>query len=97
MSAHDAAAGWLHVICGQGPQFDNFLSQEGYEEVFVDPRAVMAGSLNPLGGAVTPVDSGDRFGGCATNVSGCLHSNWLMAGAWCIASARRRGSTANRR
>jgi alkylation response protein AidB-like acyl-CoA dehydrogenase len=42
----------------------------------------MAGSLNPLGGVAVPVAGGYRFDGCATNVSGCLNSNWLMAGAW---------------
>lgn len=82
MSVHDASTGWLHAICGQGPQFGNFVTQAVFEEVFADPRSVMAGSLNPLGGVATPVAGGYRFDGLATNVSGCLHSNWLMAGAW---------------
>jgi alkylation response protein AidB-like acyl-CoA dehydrogenase len=82
MAAYDASAGWLHAICGQGPQFGNFVTQDVFEEVFADPRSVMAGSLNPLGGVATPVAGGFRFDGCATNVSGCLNSNWLMAGAW---------------
>ena len=82
MAAHDASAGWLHAICGQGPQFGNFVTQAVFEEVFADPRAVLAGSLNPLGGVAVQVAGGYRFDGCATNVSGCRNSNWLMAGAW---------------
>lgn len=82
MAAHDASTGWLHAICGQGPQFGNYVTQPVFEEVFADRRAVMAGSLNPLGGIAVPVADGYRFDGCATNVSGCLNSNWLMAGAW---------------
>jgi alkylation response protein AidB-like acyl-CoA dehydrogenase len=82
MAAYDASAGWLHAICGNGPLFGAFVTQPVFEEVFADRRAVMAGSLNPLGGVAEPVPGGYRFSGCATNVSGCLHSNWLMAGAW---------------
>ena len=28
MAAHDASAGWLHAICGQGPQFGNYVTQD---------------------------------------------------------------------
>lgn len=82
MSARDASAGWLHAILGNGPLFGAFVTQSAFEEVFAAPRAVMAGSLNPLGGVAEPVPGGFRFSGRATNVSGCRHATWLMAGAW---------------
>jgi alkylation response protein AidB-like acyl-CoA dehydrogenase len=82
MSERDASAGWLHAILGNGPLFGAFVVQPAFEEVFSDRRAVMAGSLNPLGGVAEPVPGGYRFTGRATNVSGCRHASWLMAGAW---------------
>ena len=82
MAEHDASTGWVHAICGNGPLFGAYVTQPVFEEVFGHPRAVMAGSLNPLGGIAEPVAGGYRFSGCATNVSGCLHADWLMAGAW---------------
>ena len=82
MSERDASAGWLHAILGNGPLFGAFVTQAAFEEVFAAPRAVMAGSLNPLGGVAEPVPGGYRFTGRATNVSGCRHATWLMAGAW---------------
>lgn len=82
MSARDASAGWLHAILGNGPLFGAFVTQSAFEEVFAAPRAVMAGSLNPLCGVAEPVPGGFRFSGRATNVSGCRHATWLMAGAW---------------
>ncbi len=82
MSAYDASAGWLTAILGNGPLFGMFVVPAVAEEVFVPARAVLAGSLNPLGGRAEPVPGGYRFSGRATNVSGCRHATWLMAGAW---------------
>ena len=82
MSAHDASAGWLTAILGNGPLFGMFVAPAVAEEVFAPARAVVAGSLNPLGGRADPMAGGYRFNGRATNVSGCRHATWLMAGAW---------------
>jgi indole-3-acetate monooxygenase len=82
MSAYDASAGWLAAILGNGPLFGMFVDRAVFEEVFAPERAVLCGSLNPLGGRAEPVPGGYRFNGRATNVSGCHHATWLMAGAW---------------
>ncbi len=82
LSAYDASAGWVLAILGNGPLFGMFVPRHVHEEVFAPARAVMCGSLNPLGGRAEPVPGGYRFNGRATNVSGCHHATWLMAGAW---------------
>ncbi len=82
MSAYDASAGWLLAILGNGPLFGMFVAPPVFEEIFGPGRAVMAGSLNPLGGRADPLPGGFRFSGRATTVSGCRHATWLMAGAW---------------
>ena len=67
-------------ILGSGPLFGRFLEQDAFDELFADPRAVIAGSLNPLGGVAEPTADGYCFTGTATYVSGCRHASWLMAG-----------------
>jgi alkylation response protein AidB-like acyl-CoA dehydrogenase len=74
----DGSAAWNLSICAGGPLFGHFLKREAYEQVFADPRAVSAGSLNPMG--VQAVRDGDewRFTGRATYVSGSGQATWLM-------------------
>src|SRR5271166_5593196 len=44
----DASAGWNFAICSGGPIFGQYLSRAAFEKIFSDPRAVGAGSLNPM-------------------------------------------------
>jgi len=74
----DASAGWNLSICGGGPQFAHFLGRAAFDEIFADPRALIVGSLNPMGTQVTRCDGGWRFNGRATYVSGSAHASWLM-------------------
>ena len=46
----------------------------------VASRAVMCGSLNPLGGRAEPIPGGYRFSGHATNVTGSHHATWKPDG-----------------
>src|SRR5262249_40051291 len=46
---------------------------------FGDPRAVLAGSLNPMATRVVPSDGAWRFTGKATVVSGSAQASWIMA------------------
>jgi alkylation response protein AidB-like acyl-CoA dehydrogenase len=82
LSSFDGSTGWVMSILGSGPLFGRFLEQDAFDELFADPRAVIAGSLNPLGGVAEPTADGYCFTGRATYVSGCRHASWLMAGAW---------------
>ena len=81
MARIDASAGWNFAICSGGPIFGQYLSREAFEKIFSDPRAVGAGSLNPMTSQATRVEGGWRFSGKATNASGSGHSTWLTAAA----------------
>lgn len=77
----DASAGWNFAICSGGPIFGQYLSRTAFEKIFSDPRAVGAGSLNPMTSQATRVEGGWRFSGRATNASGSGHSTWLTVAA----------------
>jgi alkylation response protein AidB-like acyl-CoA dehydrogenase len=74
----DGSAGWNLSICADGPLFGHFLARDAFEHVFEDPRAVGAGSLNPIGTQALRDDGGWRFTGRASYVSGSAQANWLM-------------------
>lgn len=75
----DASAGWNACIGASGPLFGHFVSRDAYEAIFADPRALVAGTLNPLTTQVVASDRGWRFSGKATYVSGSPHATWLMS------------------
>jgi alkylation response protein AidB-like acyl-CoA dehydrogenase len=75
----DASVGWNLSILGGGAIFGHFLSRDAYDEIFADPRAVAAGSLNPIGTRVVPADGGWRYSGRAAYVSGSAQATWIMA------------------
>jgi alkylation response protein AidB-like acyl-CoA dehydrogenase len=79
----DGSAGWNLAICMQGPLFGEYLSRDAYEEVFGDPRAIIAGSLNPTARAI-PCDGGWKFSGSATYASGSAQATWIMASGLAI-------------
>src|SRR5262249_16391345 len=43
----DGSAGWNLAICSGGPLFGHCIAREAFDAIFSDPRAVVAGSLNP--------------------------------------------------
>jgi indole-3-acetate monooxygenase len=75
----DGSAGWNLAICSGGPLFGHFIAREAFDEIFSDPRAVVAGSLNPTTTRVVPCPGGWRFSGKASYVSGSAQASWLMA------------------
>src|SRR5579863_5292140 len=52
----DASVGWNLAICSGGPLFGQYLSRDAFENIFADPRAVSAGSLNPATAQATQVE-----------------------------------------
>jgi alkylation response protein AidB-like acyl-CoA dehydrogenase len=74
----DGSAAWNLAICSGGPLFGHFVSRAAFDEIFSNPRAVVAGSLNPTA-RVVPHDGGWRFSGKASYVSGSAQASWLMA------------------
>jgi indole-3-acetate monooxygenase len=80
----DASMGWNLAICAGGPIFGHFLAREAFEEIFADPRALLAGSLNPMNTRVDPDDGGWRFSGKATYVSGSAQASWIMASGFVL-------------
>lgn len=78
ISRIDSAAGWtLEILSVGGGTIGALLPPEGAEEVFSNPKAVVAGGFNPPGTAV-PVDGGFRLSGRWGFASGCLHANWFV-------------------
>jgi indole-3-acetate monooxygenase len=77
----DASVGWNLAIGSAGPLFGQCLSRAAYEQIYHDPCAIIAGSLNPMTSQVTPVEGGWRFSGKATYASGSGHATYLVAAA----------------
>lgn len=76
----DGSAGWCAMISGVYAAFGGLLPRPGAEQVFADPRAVVAGSLAPLGQAVR-VDGGYRVSGRWPFGSNGPHATWWCGGA----------------
>jgi len=77
ISEADGAAGWNLMIGIENLGFlGPALSPELAEQVFADPRLVVAGALNPLGRA-TPVEGGYRVTGRWPFASGCHNAHWF--------------------
>jgi alkylation response protein AidB-like acyl-CoA dehydrogenase len=74
----DASVGWNLSIWSGGPVFGHLLSLAAFDEIFSDPRAIAAGSLNPIGTRAVPSDGGWRYSGRAAYVSGSAQATWLM-------------------
>jgi alkylation response protein AidB-like acyl-CoA dehydrogenase len=75
----DGSAGWNMSICAGGPLFGHFVGREAFSEIYSDPSAVTAGSLNATTSVAVPVQGGWRLTGKATNASGSAHASYLMA------------------
>ena len=82
LSTYDASVGWTYAIGVGGPLAGRLLTRDAFETIFRDPRAWMAGSLNPTTSKAEAVDGGYRFSGLANFASGCRHATWLMVGGW---------------
>jgi indole-3-acetate monooxygenase len=82
LSTYDASVGWTYAIGVGGPLAGRLLARDAFEEIFGDPRAWMAGSLNPMTSKAEIVDGGYRLDGTAQFASGCRHATWLMIGGW---------------
>jgi alkylation response protein AidB-like acyl-CoA dehydrogenase len=74
----DGATGWNFAIGTGGPAIANFVAREAFEDIFSDPRALVAGSLAPVGNGAAPCEGGFRFTGKATFVSGSAQATWLL-------------------
>lgn len=75
----DASAGWNLAICADGPIFGHFVGRDAFEEIFGAPRAVMVGSLNPIGNTAVACDGGWRMTGRGSYLSGSAQASWVMS------------------
>lgn len=91
MARIDGSAGWMLAI-GQ-TRMNGQLAREEYEELFRDPDARIAGSLNPFRVKAVPVEGGFLFSGIAPYVSGCTYSAWLSTLAVWVDGDQRKGVT----
>ena len=74
----DASTGWNLAICADGPIFAHFVERGAFDEVFGDPRAVLVGTLNPVGTRAIECDGGFRYTGRGTYLSGSAQATWMM-------------------
>lgn len=75
----DASAGWT-VLIGQGSGFLAWLPPDAAKEVLAEtPHPVVASSMAPAGSA-EETGEGYRLSGRWPFVSGCSHSDWILAG-----------------
>jgi alkylation response protein AidB-like acyl-CoA dehydrogenase len=81
VAAADGSAGWNLAIGAGTLSFALMLDDDGaIEEILKAPRALCAGSINPLALRVTPADGGYRLDGRLQYASGVTQSRWLVAG-----------------
>jgi indole-3-acetate monooxygenase len=81
ISRFDGATGWNFGIASGGPVIAGFTAHKAFENIFADPRALIAGSFSPMGNTVIASDGGFRFTGKATYASGSAQATWLTASA----------------
>ena len=81
VSALDASTGWTLTILCSGSLFARFCPEDTFATICRDPRALIAGSLNPVTAQAEPVDGGFLFSGRATYLSGSAHARFIMASA----------------
>jgi len=81
IAAADGSAGWNLAIGAGGGAFAGMLDDaDALEEIVGAPRALIAGSVNPMALRVVPEADGYRISGRLRYASGVSQSNWLMAG-----------------
>jgi alkylation response protein AidB-like acyl-CoA dehydrogenase len=72
----DASVGWVVANSAVITTFFQVLADEGLDEIYADPDAVIAGGWFPPGAAV-PIEGGYRVTGQWAFGSGCRHADWL--------------------
>ncbi len=81
IAAADGSAGWNLAIGAGGGSFAAMLDDaDALEEIVGEPRALLAGSVNPTALRVVPERDGYRVSGRLRYASGVAQSTWLMAG-----------------
>ena len=81
VAAADGSAGWNLAIGAGGGSFAAMLDDaDALEEIVGSPRALLAGSVNPMALRIFPEGDGYRVAGRLRYASGVSQSNWLMAG-----------------
>ena len=81
VAAADGSAGWNLAIGAGGGAFAGMLDDaDALEEIVGAPRALIAGSVNPMALRVVPEVDGYRVSGRLRYASGVSQSSWLMAG-----------------
>ncbi|HEY1710771.1 MAG TPA: acyl-CoA dehydrogenase family protein [Rhizomicrobium sp.] len=86
MARVDGSAGWTLAL-GQG-LLAQLVPPGVFRELFADPKATMAGSLNAVHVRALKVPGGYRFSGRGTNVSGCTHATWMVAAGLVVENGR---------
>jgi alkylation response protein AidB-like acyl-CoA dehydrogenase len=81
VASADGSSGWNLAIGAGSLSFAGMLDDDGaIEEILKTPRALAAGSINPMALRVFPEEGGYRVRGRLQYASGVTQSNWLMAG-----------------
>lgn len=75
----NGSVGWCVTIAATCSMFSGLLPEDVARPMFVDQRAVLAGTPSPTGKAV-PVPGGYRVTGRWAYCSGIMHSDWALGG-----------------
>ncbi len=75
----DSAAGWNLNIAAGAVLFGGFFPDDVAAEIFKEPRAILAGSLDPTGGQGLAIDGGFQVSGRWAFGSGCHQATRLVA------------------
>jgi hypothetical protein len=93
ISAVDGSSGWVVSVCAVGGLLAGYLGEEVAMAIHGEnPHAIIAGSVNPTGKAVT-VDGGYLVGGRWAFGSGIRHANWVYGNCVIFDGERRRLDT----
>jgi indole-3-acetate monooxygenase len=84
MARLDGSTGWNLVICGDGPVFGHFVTQDAFQRIFGDPRGVLVGTLNPAQTRAVECDGGYRFSGRGSYLSGSAQATYMMVSGVCM-------------
>jgi alkylation response protein AidB-like acyl-CoA dehydrogenase len=75
----DGSAAWCGYIGASAAVTGQWLSDEAAEQIWSDPRAILAGAVWPFNPA-TAEDGGYRVNGQWPYASGCMHATYMIGG-----------------
>ena len=77
----DASTAWTLVILADGPMLARSFADDVFAAICAAPKALIAGTLNPVTARAEQIDGGYVFSGTASYLSGSAYASWVLASA----------------